>query len=158
MAESWQADANGILVFVRLSSNPVLHIGSSIIDWFILCYCRFVDFCVNSGYSTESTGHLQLLPRTHLPGYCRSKSIQYFELPPRIPTPVFSTKVCSLGELALVLELGDQHYLCSTCDVATAMGTKIPQGHPDTLQSTQASSDPYVLFRRGGEESPSAGD
>jgi hypothetical protein len=32
MAELWQANADGILIFVGLSSNPVLHTDSSIID------------------------------------------------------------------------------------------------------------------------------
>jgi hypothetical protein len=57
-AESWQADANGILVFVRLSSNPVLRANSSIIDWFILRCCRVFDLGVNSGHSAEPTRHL----------------------------------------------------------------------------------------------------
>ena len=58
MAELWQANADGILIFVGLSSNPVLCTDSSIKDWFILCCCCVVDLSVDSGPSTEPTGHL----------------------------------------------------------------------------------------------------
>ena len=58
MVESWKADADGILIFVRLSSDLVLHANSMVIDWSILRCCRNVDLGVNTGYSTESSGHL----------------------------------------------------------------------------------------------------
>ena len=58
MVESWKADADGILIFVRLSSDLVLHANSMVIDWSILRRCRNVDLGVNTGYSTESSGHL----------------------------------------------------------------------------------------------------
>ena len=63
LAERWQANADGILIFVGLSpSNKVLHINSRIKDWFILSCCGVVDLSVYPGHSTELTGHLQLLP------------------------------------------------------------------------------------------------
>ena len=34
----------------------------SVADWFILRFCRVVDFGVDSGHPTEPTGHVQLLP------------------------------------------------------------------------------------------------
>ena len=58
MVESWKADADGILIFVCLSSNLVLHADSMVIDWSLLCCCRNVDLSVNTGYPTESSGHL----------------------------------------------------------------------------------------------------
>ena len=58
MVESWKADADGILIFVRLSSDLVFHANSMVIDWSILRCCRNVDLGVNTGYSTESSGHL----------------------------------------------------------------------------------------------------
>ena len=58
MVESWKADADGILIFVRLSSDLVLHADSMVIDWSLLCCCRNVDLGVNTGYPTESSGHL----------------------------------------------------------------------------------------------------
>ena len=69
MAENWKADDDGILISVRhsLSSHLVLLTDSIDID-FILCCCRIVDLSVDSGYPTEPTGHLQLLPREHTVG------------------------------------------------------------------------------------------
>ena len=58
MVESWKADADGILIFVRLSSDLVLHANSMVVDWSILRCCRLVDLGVNTGHSTESSGHL----------------------------------------------------------------------------------------------------
>jgi hypothetical protein len=63
MAESWQADAEGILVFVCFHVLVYSLTDSSVVDWFILRRCRIVDLSVDSGPSTEPTGHLQLLPR-----------------------------------------------------------------------------------------------
>ena len=148
LAESWQADADGILIFVRLYFLvPCLTPAhSSILDWFILCRRRIVYIGVDSGPSTEPTRHIQLLPREFISGYyCRPKSIQYFGFPSHHPTPILSTHVFRLGQFTLVLELSHQYFLCSPSDVTTAMGTKISQGHADTLQSAQASSDTFVL-------------
>ena len=140
ITESWQADANGILVFVRSSPDTVLHTNSPFIDRLILRFCRIVALGVNSRHSAESTGYLQLLPRRYLSSKCcQLKSVQCFKFPSGLPTVIFSTHICHMGELALVLELGDQSYLCSTRDLTTAVGPKIPQGHSDTLQSTQTS-------------------
>ncbi len=70
MADNWKADADGILIFVRLSFNLVLRTDSIVIDWFILCCCRVVDLGVNSGHSTEPSRHFQLLPCKYLSDYC----------------------------------------------------------------------------------------
>ena len=73
MAENWKADADGILIFVRLFYCILaLHAYSSSVDRFILCCCRILDLGVNSGCSTEPTRHLQFLPLKHLPGYSQS--------------------------------------------------------------------------------------
>jgi hypothetical protein len=69
MVEDWKADADGILIFVRLSSNLVLYADSLVIDRSILCCCRDVDFSFDSRHSTEPAGHLQFLPREYLSGY-----------------------------------------------------------------------------------------
>ena len=69
MAENWKADADGILIFVRLCSSSMLHTDSLAIDWFILRCCRFLDLGVDSGHTTEPTGHLQLLPSQYLSDY-----------------------------------------------------------------------------------------
>ena len=135
LAEHWQANADGILIFVGIIFNgPVLHTNSVIKDRFILCRCRVLDFRVYSGHSTKLTRHNQLLPCQYLSDSCRPKPIQCFEFPPLFPTPIFSTDVCHLGEHTLVLEFGHRYFLCLTRDVATAMGTTIPHGHSAALQ------------------------
>ena len=58
MVESWKADADGILIFVRLSSDLALHANLMVVDWSFLCCCRLVDLGVYTGYPTESSGHL----------------------------------------------------------------------------------------------------
>jgi hypothetical protein len=71
MAENWKADADGILIFVRrylLMSCCVIHADSLAIDRSILRCCCIVDLSVDSGPSTEPTGHLQFLPCKYLSG------------------------------------------------------------------------------------------
>ena len=71
MVEEWKADADGILIFVRLYPPSLCFTPtqySMVIDWSLLRCCRNVDLGVHSGYPTESTGHLQLLPREYLSG------------------------------------------------------------------------------------------
>ena len=140
MVENWKADADGILIFVSLSSNLMHHTDSMVIDWFILRCCCVVDLSVHPGHSTEPAGHLQFLPCKHLSGYCRPKSIQRFEFPPCFPTAVHSTKLCSLGERSLVLESGDQPYLCSSCDLVAAMARRY-------LRVTQSRYSPHKRAR-----------
>ena len=77
MVEDWKADADGILIFVRLESNLGIHINSVIIDWSILRCCCNLDITVNSRHPTEPTGHLQLLPRKHLSGDHKPKSLEF---------------------------------------------------------------------------------
>ena len=144
MAENWKADADGILIFVRLSSHLVLHTNSIAVDRFILRRCRVIDLSVDSRYSTELAGHFKFLPCEYLCDSCRPTPIK-FNFPSYFSTFVFSTNLCGLGEWTVVLELGNQSYLCSACDPATAMGTKISQAHSVALQSTQASTNSCVL-------------
>ena len=109
MAESWKADAEGILVFVRFCLLVPYFQLTHRSDWFILRCCRLSAFCIDSGSATEPAGHVQLLPCQHLPASCRPESIQYFHFPPYFPSSIFSTKLCGLGERPLVFELGHQH-------------------------------------------------
>ena len=62
MAESWKADADGILIFVRLYLLVPYLTYLSVIDWFILRCRRIVHIGVPPGPPTEPTGHIQLLP------------------------------------------------------------------------------------------------
>src|SRR6266404_7750041 len=108
------------------------HADSLTIDRFIFRCCCVVDLSVHPGHSAELTRHLQLLSFKHLSDSRRPQSI-HFDFPPAVPASVHSTKLCDLGQLALVPEFGDQYYLRATRDVATTVGTKIPQGHSTTF-------------------------
>ena len=109
MTESWKADAEGTLVFVRLYLLvPYFHLTRRP-DWCILRCRRLFAFGIAPGSATESAGHIQLLPCQHIPASCRPESTQYFHFPPYFPTSIFSTDLCGLGERPLVLELGDQY-------------------------------------------------
>ena len=70
MVENWKADADGILIFVRLFSNLVFFRRLMVIDWSILRCCCNVDIGVDPGSSTEPTRHIQFLPLQHLPDAC----------------------------------------------------------------------------------------
>ena len=146
--EDWKADAEGILIFVRPIFSFVSCADSLAIDRFILRCCRFIDLSVHSGHPTELTRHFQLLSCKYLSDSRRSQSI-HFDLPLVFPTSVHSAKLCHMGQLALVSEFGDQYHLRASRNVATTVGTKIPQGHSTTLQPTQESADPFILCRRG---------
>ena len=102
MAESWKADADGILVFVRFCHLVPYFQLIYRSDWFILRCCRLFAFGVDPGSATEPAGHVQLLPCQHIPASCRPESIQRFHFPPYFPTSVFSTELCSLGKRPLV--------------------------------------------------------
>ena len=80
--------------------------------------------------------------------------IKHFNFSPFLSTPLLSTKPRSLGQRALVHELGDQPYLCPPCNVPAAMGTTISQDHSVAIQSSQESTYPSVLFRRRRQVSP----
>ena len=70
MVEDWKADADGILIFVRLYSNRVLCTQHSlVIDWSILRCRRHFDISVHPGPSAEPTRHFQLLPSQYLSSY-----------------------------------------------------------------------------------------
>ena len=58
MVEDWKADADGILIFVGLSSDVMIHADSMVIDWPILRCCCNADLSVHSRYPTEPTGYL----------------------------------------------------------------------------------------------------
>ena len=109
MAESWKADAEGILVFVRFCLLVPYSKLTHRSDWFIFrCCCHFA-FGVDPGSATEPAGHVQLLPCQHIPASRRPESIPHFHFPPYFPTSIFSTDLCGLGERPLVFEPGHQH-------------------------------------------------
>ena len=135
----------------------MLYADLLVIDWSILRCCRNVDLSIDTGSSTEPSGHVQLLPREYLSGHDQSKRTQQLELPPFFPTAILSTEPRSLGKRTLVLEPRDQPYMCPPCNATAAMGTTVSQDHSVALRSAQASKDPRVLFRRRREMSPTMG-
>ncbi|KAH9031393.1 hypothetical protein EDB83DRAFT_1843095 [Lactarius deliciosus] len=126
-AEGWKVDADGILIITGLFSAAVASLISVSIQ----------DIRPNP----QDTSNL------YLANIYQTLTDPASTSHPASP-PIFSAKLCSLSEHAVVLELGHQHQLCSTRNVASAVGTKISQGHSATLQSTQASKDPFVLCWR----------
>ena len=71
MVEDWKADADGILIFVRLYPLTwCFYADSMVTDWSILRRRRIVDLGVDSGYPTESTGYFQFLSLEHLSDAC----------------------------------------------------------------------------------------
>ena len=146
LIEGWKAEAEGIFIFVYyylLQVLPTLHLIG--IDGSILRCCCVVDYSFHSGTSTKSTGHLELLPCQYLSSYNQRRCTRHLEFPPYFPSPILSTRICSLGQCSLALEPGHQSYVCCARKFSAAMGAKIPRGHGATLWSTEASSGPCVL-------------
>ena len=113
-----------LCVVIVYAHQPIASFANSAsIDWSILCCCCVVDLSVHSGPPAEPTRYIQLLPRQHLSSYNQPECIKF---PPHFTTPIYSTKLCHLCQRVLVLKPGDQHYLRSTRDVATAVGPTIP--------------------------------
>jgi hypothetical protein len=74
------------------------------IDRSILRCCCNIDLSIDSGPTTEPSGHLQFLPREYLS--CYYQPIHQLEFLPFFATPVLTAKPCYLGQCPLVLELG----------------------------------------------------
>ena len=108
-------------------------IQSVTLDWFVFRGRRNFYLVVNSGYSSEPTSHVQLLPRRYSSSaYYGLESIRYF--PSFFSTAIHSTDVWYLGQFTLVRELGHQYDMCCSRKFATAVGTEIPQAHAATFQ------------------------
>ena len=79
-----------------------------------------------------------------------------FSTPPSAPPspPPFSPPNHAIWVNALWFLSLAQPYVCTPCNVATAMGATISQDHSVAIQSTQTSAHPCVLCRRRREVSP----
>ena len=98
MVENWKADADGILIFVRIYDLILsLMPNPTVIDRSILRCCRIVDLSVHSGPPAEPTGHLQLLSCEYLSGYDQPKCLQHLESTSCFSTPIFTFKLRSVG-------------------------------------------------------------
>jgi len=150
MTENWKGDADGILIFVSLHSTcgASTHVHPEVEDRFILCRRRGVSRCVRAGPQAELSGHLSLLPCKHLSNPRRFEWLPgpYSPYTSKSVHPIFTTNLCRMGQLTLVSQLGHQCHMRSFGDITTAVGPSVlHEGHPDTIQSTQTSTDPSVL-------------
>jgi len=62
-----------------------------------------------------------------------------------------------MGQLTLVSQLGHQSHMCTFGHITPAMGPSVHEGHPDTIQPTQTSTNSRVLCGGRRETSPSVG-
>jgi len=158
MTENWKGDADGILIFVSRYStcNTLTQIKPETEDWSILCCRRSIGRSIRPGPQAKLPGHLSILPRKHLsnpqwlPGrysFNTSRSVH----------SIFSTNLCRMGQLTLDSQLAHQSHMRTFGHIPPEMGASVHEGHPDTIQSTQTSTDPGILCRRRRETSPSVG-
>jgi hypothetical protein len=82
MADRWQKDADGILIFVSalISLHQLLLplrivINVNTVDWFILCCCSSTGRSLYPGSQAEFTGYLSILPPEHISTSRRPKCI-----------------------------------------------------------------------------------
>ena len=104
MAERWQKDADGILIFVspRVRFYATACNNGRSIGRFILCGRRYVPLVVDSGPETKLARYLRILPQEHLPKSCRPERIRpiyFFHC--GYPASLFSTTICHHGEPTL---------------------------------------------------------
>jgi hypothetical protein len=134
MADRWQKDADGILIFV--SPHISIHTMSlvtkvNVVDWFILCYGRGIGCGLYSGPEAKFTGYLSILPPEHLSTYRRPKCIScIYPCCSNSATPLFSIEISDLDQFTVVPQFGGQSYMCPIGDIVTAVGTSIPHNHP----------------------------
>jgi hypothetical protein len=72
MAERWQKDADGILIFVspQVRFYAIACINSKSIGRFILCGRRYIPLIVDPGSEAKPTRYLRFLPQENLPTSC----------------------------------------------------------------------------------------
>jgi hypothetical protein len=155
MAESWQGDAEGILVFVSADVFLVASTTLRAADWSFLRRCCDTTFDLHPGPPAEFSGFISILPREDISATLRGKwnpgRHSFIVVQPRCF--VRCPEISCFGQLALVLEFGDQSHLCIAGNFAATVGETISQNHQPTVQSTQAGADPRILRRRCPEAS-----
>jgi hypothetical protein len=111
MVESWQKDAEGILIFVspRVGIRISLYINWRAIDWSILCRSRCTPCCHRPGPEAEQSGRLRILPWQHLSGSRRpERNTLIYPFLCCQTTRILSSEICHLGEFSLVFKLTDE--------------------------------------------------
>ena len=144
MVERYQSDSVGILIFVSPhvspSMNPLINRN---IEWFILRHRRCIAYDLNPRPQVKLTKHFRILPTEHIssPRQPRRFSIDpvYFGR----TTCILSPKICHLGELTLVLELGRQPFVCYGDNDSSELGSSIHLYHSSAIFHVgDASPDP----------------
>ena len=109
MVETWQKDADGILIFVSpcLKIHIVLHVNWNTLDWSILRLSCCAPCCDHPGPKAKQSGYLCILSWEHIWGSRRPERNKCFHRLPRRPTTsVLCSEICRLGEFTMVLEPG----------------------------------------------------
>ena len=72
MAERWQKDADGILIFVspQVRFYAITCNNGKPIGRFILCSRRYIPLVVDPGPENKLARYLRFLPQEHLPKSC----------------------------------------------------------------------------------------
>ena len=161
MTDNWKGDADGILIFVsRHSTCPAsTRVYLEAEDRFILCRRRGIHRSIRPGSQAKFPGHFSVLPRKHLssprrfewhPGHHSPHTSQSVH-------PIFPTNLCCMGQLALDSQLAHQSHVRTFGDIIATMGASVHEAHPDTIRSTQTSTDSRILCGGRRETSPSVG-
>ena len=156
MAEHWQKDAEGIVIFVSpgVHIHTSSHINRNALDRSILCRSLCPSCYFRPGPETKQSGYLGILPWQHLSGPGRpERNTLIHSFPSRKAAPILSSEICGLGEHTMVLELGDESQLCFMGDIVTTMGTSISQsGSACPVQSRKASANACILCGGRGQD------
>ncbi len=126
--ERWQADADGILVFVSPDSfSRIDPIHSPTIDWSIFSYRCGICCSFEPGPHTEPTRYSSFLSREHLQAARRGKWVPSFRSFHTVQSGVIvhPANIRRLGHFLLVLESAHQSYVRHTRDIAETMGSSI---------------------------------
>ena len=162
MADRWQKDADGLLIFVSphvTSTHLSVVTNVNIADRFILCCSFGIARSVNPRLEAKFTGYLCILSCQYLSTSRRPEHISCIDpCHSSYTTPILSTEIRNLGQFIMVPELGHQSYICTSGDIITAVGASIPHSYSTTaIQSTQACTNPFILCRWSGKVSSSFG-
>ena len=136
MADSWQKDAKGILIFVsdRLALLNATYLKCSTTDRPVFCCSRCATRRIHRGSQAKSTRYLRTLsdknlsdPRQSKLERHRSTHIYSSFSPHTTSSSILSSDICRVGEFTLVSELSDQPYMCTLGNVGATMGTSLHQ-------------------------------
>ena len=139
MVEDWKADADGILIFVRLSSHLVLKTDSIVADRFILCFCCIIDLLsiqdIQQNSQDTSNFYLANIYRT-LADPSQSNPTSLPKSPPSFSPPTFAVWVNGFWFMSLVVSL--------TCAL---LATLLQQWARRYLKLTQSRYSPHKRAR-----------